>query len=379
MALQILQKKALPSTVFVKHQLITPRNVDLIYPLDDKQETKVGFSDDRGADSALIPQNGITIEATLYRSASAASRCNLGEIFEGPVNEQSSIPKKLPQRHRSSGSAEPRLRSCLRHHRPVCARSSAGVRYADVKLTGGPLKQQYDRIHAHYLALDDDRLLKVYRERAGLPAPGKDMGGWYDLNGFVPGHSLGQYISGLARIGASTGDTACHAKVAGSGRRASPRRSAPTTNPSCGPKPTCGSATPSTNTSSASSMHSHSQTSPKGTELLNRVLAGSASLLPAQGTRPHRQKRPALRRDVRDAGESLHRVRANRQPARSSDLALKYMLDREYFDPLANGENPFPGQHAYSHAIALSSAGKAYLFGGDRKIQARACKTPSPF
>jgi ribose transport system substrate-binding protein len=47
MALQILQKKALPSTVFVKHQLITPRNVDLIYPLDDKQETKVGFSDDR--------------------------------------------------------------------------------------------------------------------------------------------------------------------------------------------------------------------------------------------------------------------------------------------------------------------------------------------
>ena len=85
--------------------------------------------------------------------------------------------------------------------------------YADVKLTGGPLKQQYDRVHAHYLALDDDRLLKVYRERAGLPAPGKDMGGWYDLNGFVPGHSLGQYISGLSRIGASTGDTACHAKV----------------------------------------------------------------------------------------------------------------------------------------------------------------------
>ncbi len=44
MALQILQKKALPSTVFVKHQLITPRNVDLIYPLDDRQDTRVGFT-----------------------------------------------------------------------------------------------------------------------------------------------------------------------------------------------------------------------------------------------------------------------------------------------------------------------------------------------
>ncbi len=73
--------------------------------------------------------------------------------------------------------------------------------YAAVELTGGPLKRQYDRMHAAYLALDNDRLLKVYRERAGLPAPGEPMGGWYGRDGFVPGHSLGQYISGLARIG----------------------------------------------------------------------------------------------------------------------------------------------------------------------------------
>ena len=86
--------------------------------------------------------------------------------------------------------------------------------YGAVKLTGGPLKQHFDRIHAHYLALDNDRLLKVFRERAGLPAPGPDMGGWYDTNGFVPGLTLGQYISGLARLGAATGDKAAHEKVA---------------------------------------------------------------------------------------------------------------------------------------------------------------------
>jgi ribose transport system substrate-binding protein len=34
LALSILRKQPVPSTVFVKHQLITPRNVDLIYPLD---------------------------------------------------------------------------------------------------------------------------------------------------------------------------------------------------------------------------------------------------------------------------------------------------------------------------------------------------------
>jgi ribose transport system substrate-binding protein len=36
LALGILAKKALAPAVFVKHQLVTPRNVDLIYPLDDR-------------------------------------------------------------------------------------------------------------------------------------------------------------------------------------------------------------------------------------------------------------------------------------------------------------------------------------------------------
>ena len=36
LALNILRKKPAPATVFVKHQLLTPRNVDLIYPLDER-------------------------------------------------------------------------------------------------------------------------------------------------------------------------------------------------------------------------------------------------------------------------------------------------------------------------------------------------------
>jgi hypothetical protein len=97
---------------------------------------------------------------------------------------------------------------------PASSCSLTEFDYSQVRLTDGPLKRHYDRIHASYLALDNDRLLKVYRQRAGQTAPGADMGGWYDADGFAPGHALGQYISGLARIGRSTGDTRCSGKVA---------------------------------------------------------------------------------------------------------------------------------------------------------------------
>jgi ribose transport system substrate-binding protein len=35
LALNILQQKPAPAAIFVKHQLLTPRNVDLVYPLDE--------------------------------------------------------------------------------------------------------------------------------------------------------------------------------------------------------------------------------------------------------------------------------------------------------------------------------------------------------
>ncbi|MGA2168342.1 MAG: twin-arginine translocation signal domain-containing protein, partial [Terracidiphilus sp.] len=52
--------------------------------------------------------------------------------------------------------------------------------YGDVELLEGPMRQQFDANHAFFLALDEDMLLKPFRQRAGQPAPGDDMGGWYD-------------------------------------------------------------------------------------------------------------------------------------------------------------------------------------------------------
>jgi hypothetical protein len=52
--------------------------------------------------------------------------------------------------------------------------------YSKVQLLEGPFRLQFDQNHAIFLNLDEDAMLKPFRQREGLPAPGPDMGGWYD-------------------------------------------------------------------------------------------------------------------------------------------------------------------------------------------------------
>lgn len=238
--------------------------------------------------------------------------------------------------------------------------------YGQVQLTGGLLKQQYDRVHAAYLALDNDRLLKVYRKRAGLPAPGAEMGGWYDAEGFVPGHSLGQYISGLARIGRTTGDAACQAKAAelvegfaatmGSQNRIFAGPNAEKLWPCY-----------ILDKHLAGLMDAHRLCGVElaGT-LLPRVFRGALHYIPERGHDRIGKKDPPYD-ETYVMPESLFAAHAVSGEAAFYDRAVAYLLDREFFDPLARGEDVLPGRHAYSHAIALSSAGKAHLVLGDEK------------
>src|SRR5271168_4935580 len=95
--------------------------------------------------------------------------------------------------------------------------------YADVQLLDGPMLEQFKQNRSLFLNLNDDSLLKPFRQLAGMPAPGEDMGGWYspspdfdppkNMTGYVPGHTFGQYVSGLSRAYAATGDQATQAKV----------------------------------------------------------------------------------------------------------------------------------------------------------------------
>jgi uncharacterized protein len=275
------------------------------------------------------------------------------------------------------GSAAIVSRSLLGHAAGFAAAQTSGEAssrevlrefpFGAVTITGGPLKQQYDRIHASYLALDNDRLLKVYRQRAGLPAPGPDMGGWYDADGFVPGHSLGQYISGLARIAAATGDSACETKV-----RELVRGFAVT----LGRDNQC-IIRPQTNQWICYTLDKHFAGLidaytlahvDEGRDLLPRVLDGSRSLMPVHGHDRIGKKNPPYD-ETYVMPENLFTAYQLTGRHEFQAAALNYLLDHDFFDPLARNENVLPGRHAYSHAIALSSAAKAYMVLGDEKYR----------
>lgn len=240
--------------------------------------------------------------------------------------------------------------------------------YADVALTGGPLKAQYDFIHAHYLALDNDRLLQVYREHAGLPAPGIDMGGWYGKGGFIPGHAFGQYVSGIARFGRCTGDDACRAKVHelvhGFGKALD-----------ANPVPYAGEGAWKVWPAYVLDKHmiglidacrlsgvQHAR------ELIPRVIKGALPFIP-----PVSRDRVGVKNPPYDetyiVSENLFTAAHLTGERRARDLAVKYLLNKPYFDPLARGENVLAGRQAYSHVMALSSAAMAYIELGEPRYR----------
>ena len=95
---------------------------------------------------------------------------------------------------------------CAGHGFALTAPVLSEFGYGDVQLASGPLQSQFEENHKLLLNLSEDSLLKPFRQREGLPAPGKDLGGWYDTYAFSPGASYGQWLSALARFYAATRD-----------------------------------------------------------------------------------------------------------------------------------------------------------------------------
>ena len=87
------------------------------------------------------------------------------------------------------------------------------LEYGQVQLGAGPLYRQARENHALIMGLDEDALLRPFRVRAGQPAPGRELGGWYDTYAFAPGATFGQWMSALSRYCAITGDAPTRAKV----------------------------------------------------------------------------------------------------------------------------------------------------------------------
>src|SRR5580693_2573283 len=66
--------------------------------------------------------------------------------------------------------------------------------YGEVQFAPGPLQRQLDQNRELLLNLSEDSLLRPYRLREGLPAPGHDLGGWYDTDAFAPGFPDGPWM-----------------------------------------------------------------------------------------------------------------------------------------------------------------------------------------
>jgi DUF1680 family protein len=72
------------------------------------------------------------------------------------------------------------------------------------------LAEQVARTHEVYGSIPNEDILKGFRREAGLPAPGKDMGGWAARSS---AGIFGQLLSGMARLGRATGDDSLREKA----------------------------------------------------------------------------------------------------------------------------------------------------------------------
>ena len=249
--------------------------------------------------------------------------------------------------------------------------------YSDVQLLDGPMLDQFNTNHAFFMNLSEDALLKPFRQSAGLAAPGEDMGGWYsyskdfdpphNMTGYIPGHSFGQYLSGLARAYAITGDKPTQQKV---------QRLVEGFAPTVSRKFYVGYCLPAStfDKTNCGLIDAHQFAgSPNALDVLNHATDAVLPFLPERAlTRPEMAARPhpniAYTWDESyTLPENLFLAYKRGAGTRFRQLAIRYLQDQKYFDPLAAGQNILPGEHAYSHVNALSSAAQAWLVVGSEK------------
>jgi len=236
--------------------------------------------------------------------------------------------------------------------------------YSQVQFADGPAKLQFEQNRQLLLNLSEDSLLRPFRLREGLPAPGVSLGGWYAAEAFAPGCTFGQWLSSLARMYAATSDPATRDRlnqlIHGYAATIDPTGKFYVHNRFPAyvyDKLVCG----------LTDAHALAA-SPASLATLSRTTQAALRHLPDRAYA--RQETPVLHGEdfTRHCWDESYTLPENLFLAwqRTGErqylhLAIRYLLDAGFFDPLAQNENVLPGLHAYSHVNALSSAAAAYL------------------
>ena len=255
--------------------------------------------------------------------------------------------------------------------------------YGDVTLMPGLAQSQFEHTQSVLLSLNDDSLLKPWRLRAGLLAPGPDLGGWYDEvplvktesggHGYAPAHSFGQWLSALARGYAVNRDAATKAKL---------QKLLALYAPTISPRFYVNFRYPAYNYDKLviGLIDAHSFAGiPQAFELLERTTDAAEPRLPPHALGrgdPQSLWRKSIGDDpgvenTRDESytlpENLFLAWQRGAGERYRQLATRFLMDKEFFDPLSQKQDVLANHHAYSFCNALNSAMMAYLALGSEK------------
>jgi len=246
--------------------------------------------------------------------------------------------------------------------------------YGQVQLAHGPLATQMRENHELILSLSEDSLLKPFRVRDGLPAPGVDLGGWYDTYAFAPGATYGQWMSALARYYAIKGGESTRQQVnrlvQGYAATIEPQGQFSLNNRFPAyiyDKLVCGLLDAHALAKNAAAL----PTLAAATDAAVKHLPDRAVNRQETPVRAHEDFTMHAWDERYTLPENLFLAWRRSGDIRYRTMAERFLLNEDYFFPLAHGQNVLPGRHAYSHVNALSSAVQAYLvLGDDRYLQA---------
>ena len=278
----------------------------------------------------------------------------------------------------TAGSFVPRAIARGVEPRPSQALDEFG--YGAVTIASEAHEAQLRNTQSVLMGLSEDSLLMPFRQMAGLPAPGVELGGWYAYRpdydyrknfdeGFAPGCHFGQWVSALARGYAISGDSSVREKVLRLNRLYSETISGEFYEKSRFPAYTYDKLT-------IGLLDSHTfAKDPQALAILERTTDTALPHLPNRAIEHDHRWR--MDKDPHDASwtwdesytlpENMFLASRRGGGRRYAELGRRYLDDESWFDPLSRNEHVLNGRHAYSYVNSLSSAMLAYFDAGSEK------------